>query len=172
MLKEKITCSLEDAFSQYGFAESSVAQLKEACNVSLRTLYKYYPSKEMMIVGALTYRHQRYISFLQHESTSTRLDYILHLFERLELWMEEYAPHGCFSTNAIAAFPDNLEITKAVKKHKEEVHKFIGQKCQRDDLTTIIFLLHEGVSNTWPVMGKASITAAQKAILKLMENDK
>ena len=64
MLKEEIAASLELAFSHYGFAEPSVAKLKTACNVSLRTLYKHYPSKEAMIVAALQHRHQRYLTFL------------------------------------------------------------------------------------------------------------
>ena len=64
MLREQIAASLEVAFSQQGFAEPSVAQLKTACGVSLRTLYKHFPSKEAMIVGALEYRHQRYLDFL------------------------------------------------------------------------------------------------------------
>ena len=68
IVKEKIAASLEKAFSQYGFAEPSVPQLKNACEVSLRTLYKYYPSKEAMIVAALEHRHQRYLSFLLEES--------------------------------------------------------------------------------------------------------
>ncbi|MEF1262780.1 TetR/AcrR family transcriptional regulator, partial [Vibrio harveyi] len=40
MLKEQIAANLEQAFSELGFAEPSVAQLKAACGVSLRTLYK------------------------------------------------------------------------------------------------------------------------------------
>lgn len=172
MLKEKITAALEKTFSQYGFAEPSVAQLKTACDVSLRTLYKYYPSKEMMIVAALNYRHQRYISFLQCESTATGVDAVLHIFKQLEQWMQEYAPHGCLSINAIAAFPDNPEIAQAVKTHKEEVRIFIGQQSHREDLATALFLLHEGVSNAWPVLGKEAITSAQHTILQLMGTNK
>lgn len=172
MLKEKITASLEKEFSQYGFAEPSVAQLKTACNVSLRTLYKYYPSKEMMIVAALNYRHQRYIAFLQGELTSPGVEAILHIFNKLEQWMEEFAPHGCLSINAIAAFPDNADIASAVKSHKQEVRIFIGQQSQREDLATQLFLLHEGVSNAWPILGKEAITSARKAILQLMKADK
>jgi AcrR family transcriptional regulator len=172
MLKDKITASLEKEFSQYGFAEPSVAQLKAACNVSLRTLYKYYPSKEMMIVAALNYRHQRYIAFLQNESPISGIDATLHIFNKLEQWMTEFAPHGCLSINAISAFPDNADITSAVKAHKRDVRIFIGQQSQREDLATQLFLLHEGVSNAWPVLGKEAITSAKKAISQLMETNK
>ncbi|RTR39693.1 TetR/AcrR family transcriptional regulator [Shewanella canadensis] len=171
MLREQIAASLEEAFSKYGFAEPSVAQLKTACNVSLRTLYKYYPSKEAMIVGALEYRHQRYLTFLLNESPSNGVESVLHIFNKLEQWMKEYAPHGCLSMNAIAAFPDNPLISKAVKEHKEQVRQFLGLQSQREDLSTALFLLHEGVSSAWPLLGKEAVTSAQKAILQLLEED-
>lgn len=172
MLREQITVNLEDTFSQYGFAEPSVAQLKTACKVSLRTLYKHYPSKEAMIVGALEYRHQRYLAFLLNDSPARGVESVLHIFDKLEQWMAEFAPHGCLSMNAIAAFPDNALISKAVKEHKEDVHQFLGQQSQRDDLATIIFLLHEGVSSAWPVLGRKAVTTAQKTLLQLLKENK
>lgn len=172
MLREQITVNLEDTFSQYGFAEPSVAQLKTACKVSLRTLYKHYPSKEAMIVGALEYRHQRYLAFLLNDSPASGVESVIHIFNKLELWMDEFAPHGCLSMNAIAAFPDNALISKAVKEHKEDVLQFLSQQSQRDDLASIIFLLHEGVSSAWPVLGREAVTSAQKTILQLLKEDK
>lgn len=58
MSQQQIAENLERAFSQKGFAEPSVAELKALSGVSMRTLYKYFPSKESMVVGALDYRHQ------------------------------------------------------------------------------------------------------------------
>ncbi|CAM2785940.1 TetR/AcrR family transcriptional regulator [Vibrio rarus] len=171
MLREQIAASLEEAFSKYGFAEPSVAQLKTACNVSLRTLYKHYPSKEAMIVGALEYRHQRYLTFLLNESPSRGVESVLHIFNKLEQWMKEYAPHGCLSMNAMSAFPENPLISKAVKEHKEEVRQFLGQQSQREELSTALFLLHEGVSSAWPVLGRNAVTSAQKALLQLLKED-
>lgn len=168
MLREKIAAGLNQAFSQYGFAEPSVAQLKTACNVSLRTLYKYYPSKEAMIVGALEYRHQRYISFLLSESSSSGVESVLHIFKKLGQWMNECSPQGCLSLNAIAAFPGNLIINQVVKEFKQEVRVIIGRKSQREDLSTALFLLHEGVASAWPVLAEEAVTSAQKVVLQLM----
>lgn len=83
MLRERIAADLEDAFSKFGFAQASVAQLKSACNVSLRTLYKHFPSKEAMIIAALEYRHKRYIAFLLNESHSTGIESVLHILINL-----------------------------------------------------------------------------------------
>ena len=110
MLKEQIAASLEIAFSQHGFAEQSVAQLKTACNVSLRTLYKHYTSKEMMIVAALEHCHQRYLQFLASGHATSGEQRILDIFDKLNDWMKTFAPNGCMSMNALAAFPENVEI--------------------------------------------------------------
>ncbi|MFT7053938.1 MAG: hypothetical protein ACJAU1_001496 [Psychromonas sp.] len=64
------------------------------------------------------------------------------------------------------------ETSKSVREHKEKVRHFLGQQSQREDLATAIFLLHEGVSSAWPVLGKNAITSAQKALLILLKEDK
>ena len=169
MLKQQIAARLEQAFSQYGFTESSVAQLKIASQVSLRTLYKHYPSKEEMTIAALTYRHQRYLNFLQDSSPVTGIESVIHIFKQLDQWMREYAPHGCMSINAIAAFPDNDLIQAAVKQHKEDVRQFLGQQSQREDLSTQLFILHEGISSSWPLLGAEAITSSLQIVKQLME---
>lgn len=167
MLKEKIAADLESAFSTLGFAQPSVAQLKTACNVSLRTLYKHYPSKEAMIVAALEYRHKRYMAFLLSASHSTGLESVLHIFDKLAQWMVEFAPNGCLSLNAIAAFPQDMAMKQAVQRHKGEVQELLVQLSQRSELSTELFLLHESVSSVWPTMGNTAVISAQKIIKKL-----
>ncbi|MGV2987657.1 TetR/AcrR family transcriptional regulator [Vibrio sp. E150_011] len=170
MLKEQIAASLEMAFSQHGFAEPSVAQLKVACNVSLRTLYKHYPSKEAMIVGALEYRHQRYLSFLLEDAPfSSNVEATVHVFTKLEQWMQAYAQHGCLSMNAIAAFPDNALIAGAVMNHKKAVRHFLGQQSKHTELSTVLFLLHEGVSSAWPVLGAEAVVSAKTTVIQILE---
>ncbi|MEZ8509205.1 TetR/AcrR family transcriptional regulator [Vibrio splendidus] len=169
MLRDQIAASLEVAFSQQGFAEPSVAQLKTACNVSLRTLYKHFPSKEAMIVGALEHRHQRYLSLLLEDSPRSGYQAITHIFNKLQQWMEEYAPHGCLSMNALAAFPDNELINQAVIEHKKEVQALMAKQSQREDLASELFLLHEGVSSAWPVLGEEAVASAQNMVTKLLK---
>ncbi|MEH6445194.1 MAG: TetR/AcrR family transcriptional regulator [Oceanospirillaceae bacterium] len=168
MLKEQIAASLEQKFSISGFAEPSVAQLKAACNVSLRTLYKHYPSKEDMIVGALQYRHQRYLTFLLANSPEAGLSSVQHIFNMLGKWMTEYAPTGCMSMNALAAFPENDVIYQTIQAHKKDVRYFLGKQSLRTDLATQLFLLHEGVSSAWPVLQAEALHCAQLTILQLL----
>jgi hypothetical protein len=94
---------------------------------------------------------------------------MLDIFDKLQQWMEEYAPHGCMSMNAMAAFPDNEIINQAVTEHKREVKALLGKQSQRDDLASELFLLHEGVSSAWPVLGEEAVTSAQNMVTKLLK---
>lgn len=100
-------------------------------------------SKEAMNVGALKYHH-RYLSFLLHESPSVGVESVLYIFDRLEQWMKEYAPYGCLSMNAMAAFPDNSLIGKAVKQHKKEVQQFLGLQSQKMTFQRYFFYSTKG----------------------------
>ncbi|WP_087016396.1 TetR/AcrR family transcriptional regulator [Thaumasiovibrio subtropicus] len=172
MLKEQIAADLEVAFAQYGFAEPSVSQLKTACKVSLRTLYKHYPSKEEMIVGALNHRHQRYLAFLAHQCPQDGLEAILHIFDQLAVWMAEAAPNGCMSMNALAAFPDNPLVREAVASHKLAVRDFLAQRYPHRDDENTLFVLHEGISNSWPIIGQAAVDAAKNTLIRLQEENR
>ena len=170
MLDKDIAAKLEMAFSQYGFVQPSVAQLKTACQVSLRTLYKYYPSKDEMIVAALTFRHQRYLDFLSAQVSSSGAAAIAQVFDSLEVWLRDFAPYGCLSMNALAAYPNNPMIQAAVKQHKAEVRDFLGKLANREDLASPLFLLHEGVSSAWPVLGNEALFSAKQTMTSLFKD--
>lgn len=168
MLKQDIAAALEVAFSQHGFAEPSVAKLQKLSGVSLRTLYKYYPSKQAMIIAALEYRHTRYLHFLLENSPKPGVDTVLHMFDQLKLWMQEFAPNGCLSINALSAFPEDEAISNAVQNHKNEVRQLLGKQSLNTTMASALFLLHEGVSSAWPVIGDEAVIAAKQSILQLI----
>ncbi|NLS14575.1 TetR/AcrR family transcriptional regulator [Vibrio sp. SM6] len=170
-MKNVIASRLEMAFSQYGFAEPSVNQLKDACEVSLRTLYKYYPSKEAMIVAALEYRHQRYVNLLLQDAPLPGYPAIIDIITKLAWWMEEFAPHGCLYSNALAAFPSDKTISERVEQHKWQVKRFVISQSGNPMLGDAIFLVLEGMSSTWPIYGSAAVESAKQAIALLYRNN-
>lgn len=170
-LKKQIAQSLESAFSRLGFAEPSVAQLKGECGVSLRTLYKHYPSKEEMIVAALEHRHRSYLEFLKSDAPNKGKSAIQHIFQKLEVWMEGRAPNGCMSMNALAAFPENIAVIEAVKKHKQEVREWLSLQSGQPGLATDLFVLHEGVSGAWAILGKEAVKSALQQSNYLFERN-
>jgi len=170
-MRAQIAARLEKVFSEQGFAEPSVEQIKNACEVSLRTLYKYYPSKQEMIAAALVHRHQRYFNYLLDGAPEAGSDAIMHIFDRLAQWMNDYAANGCMSLNALAAFPEQTVIITVVKEYKLQVREFLSKQSLREDLANELFLLHEGVASAWPVLGDDAVNAAQRTLLILLQEN-
>ncbi|BCO19391.1 hypothetical protein KUC3_22480 [Alteromonas sp. KC3] len=183
---DAIAQKLEQAFAIYGFATPNVATLKEHSGTTLKTLYKYFPSKEAMVIGALHYRHKRYIAFLEqdspinHKITSVHdaNTLLLHIFTRLALWLETYAPRGCMSLQALACYPNNEKIQNAVQSHKLEVKQWLTENfndltiataASKKDFVETIFILHEGMASAWPSSQHAALKAAHQAISILVE---
>jgi AcrR family transcriptional regulator len=170
--REQIAARLEQVFNMRGFAEPSVAELKTAAGVSLRTLYRHFPSKDDMVIGALDHRHTRYLTFLAEDEPAPGRDSIKHLFRRLGDWMATFSPNGCLSLNALAAHPGNIEVRDTTTRHKHELIRMMARRCGQPTLSKELFLLHEGASAAWPVVGIQAIQAAEAASLKLLNGDR
>lgn len=167
--KEQIASRLEQVFNMRGFAEPSVAELQKAAGVSLRTLYRHFPSKEAMVIGALNRRHDRYVAFLAENEPLPGKDSIIHLFRRLADWMTTYAPNGCLSLNALASHPGNEHVKNSTLRHKKELIKMMTRRSGQPTFSNELFLLHEGASAAWPVVGVQAIQTAEAAALKLFD---
>lgn len=165
--EETIKGRLEKAFSQKGFARPGVAELKRDAGVSLRTLYRYFPSKLDMVVGVLDFRHERYMRFLEQDLPEPGHAAVLHILLRLDDWMRRFAPNGCLSVNALAAYPDDRTVRSSVARHKQETIALMERCGGIPEIAVELFLVHEGVSAAWPVVGSRAVDAAKITITKL-----
>ena len=166
--KSKIASGLETCFRARGFAEPGVDTLREAADVSLRTLYKYFPSRDDMVAGALDYRHDRYLAFISEGVPGSGADAIDHVFLRVETWMRSEDGVGCLFMNALAAHPANLKIRTAVERQKSETRQLMAQYSGRHDLADPLFLLHEGATAAWPLLGPTAIRTARTSAISLL----
>lgn len=168
--KEKIAAGLEQVFAESGFAEIGVDDLRDAAQVSLRTLYKYCPSRESMVLTALERRHTRYVVHLLSDLPSSSDEALGEIFERVGRWMSENAPQGCLFHSAVAAHPENVAVRAMLERHKAEVADTLvevtGLTGARDELT----LLHEGITQCWPLMGERAVTCAKKLAQSLCDS--
>lgn len=175
---DKIAEGLEAAFAAEGFAAPGVDALRDAAGVSLRTLYRHYPSREAMVVGALDHRHRSYLAWLQRGMPEgPGAGPVLHVFRRLRPWMAERAPNGCLFVNALAEHPDSDAIREAVKRQKAETRALFAdclrrawpdigdEDCRR--LGGALFVVHEGQTAATVTCGCAE---AGEAALTLAES--
>jgi AcrR family transcriptional regulator len=159
-MMQKISAGLERSFAARGFAEPSVVALRDAAGVSLRTLYKYTPSRGDMVLAALEYRHQRYLTHV-FDDLPTPPDHALDaILSRLEDWMNTEATHGCLFHAAVAADPGNSELRALLTRHKTEVAQRASAACKLPE--PVLFVLIEGLIQAWPLQKDLAVDAARR----------
>ncbi|WP_417414813.1 TetR/AcrR family transcriptional regulator [Hoeflea sp.] len=166
-IETRIAAGLERAFAEKGFAEPNVEALRDAAGVSLRTLYKYAPSRDAMIRTALEHRHRRYIAHMFDdlpEATDLALSAIV---ERIADWMKQEAAHGCLFHAAVAAAPYDRDLRALLQRHKSEVARRAAEATGLAERETDLMLIIEGLTQSWPLLGDAAVESARRLGLGL-----
>ncbi|TYC60608.1 TetR/AcrR family transcriptional regulator [Rhodobacterales bacterium] len=168
--QRQIAAGLEQVFWSRGFAEPSVPELRAGVGVSMRTLYRYFPSREAMVLGALEHRHLRYIDYVHEGVREPGLAAAEQLFDKLGGWMQMTEGRACFFKQALSANPDSVQIKATVKRHKAELLEFFGELSGRESYATTIYLLHEGVMAGYAELGETIVEDAKRMVRDMFKN--
>lgn len=163
-IQKRIAESLDRQFAEMGFATQGVEALRAGADVSLRTLYKYFPSREAMVVGALEYRDQTYSEWIEG-GPDQGADHVLYPLSRLGDWLDRVANTGCLFMNALSAYPESSAIKDAVLRHKLNLRnqfearlRHVAPDCDAAALAEAMMLLHEGLTETARLFGQKTAT--------------
>jgi len=156
-IKQKISQGLEQAFAENGFAEPSVADLRDAAGVSLRTLYRHFPSRDAMVVGALEFRHQRYLAAIFEDLPAEQNQQLDAVFDRICHWMTTNAPEGCIFQNALAAHPHSPELGDLLLAHKRDIGLRLAETIGQPNQAATMRQIHEGAIQSWVFQGEEAI---------------
>lgn len=160
---DAIAAGLERAFAERGFAEPSVNDLRDAAGVSLRTLYKYAPSRERMVRMALEHRQQRYLEHVFADSPPCPGPAALDaLIDRVVDWMKRESSHGCLFHAAVAAAPSEEPLRELLASHKNEVARRAARATGLVGRETELGLLIEGLTQAWSLQGEDAVHAARR----------
>jgi AcrR family transcriptional regulator len=160
--QEKIAAGLERAFARHGFAEPNIETLRDAAGVSLRTLYKYAPSRDEMVRSALEHRHRRYMDRVFADLPADPGPALATLVERVADWMAGEAAHGCLFHGAVAAAPDDPRLRELLGRHKSEVARRAATAAGIPEREADLLLILEGLTQTWPLLGDAAVASAKR----------
>lgn len=167
-METKIAGGLERAFARQGFAAPSVEDLRDAAGVSLRTLYKYAPSRDAMIRLALEHRHRRYLVHVFGGACGSSAQDLDETFDRVASWMRTEASHGCLFHAAVASAPGDHELRRLLETHKAEVAQLAVAKAGTDMNPSDFMVVIEGLTQAWPLSQDAALASA-KRLAKLAE---
>ena len=94
-------------FTENGFYATGVDLIMRQANVSKRTMYIYFPTKNDLIVAVLEFYRANYeqglTDLLARNDLSNR-EKIITIFEDAGNWFENRQFHGCLAVNAMGEF--------------------------------------------------------------------
>ncbi|MBO0345127.1 TetR/AcrR family transcriptional regulator [Roseibium sp. CAU 1637] len=128
----------------------------------MRTLYKYTPSRDEMVLAALEHRHGRYLSLLFHglpEEGGIALDTLL---DRVSNWMKTEATHGCLFHSAVAAAPNNAKLRHLLERHKADVGQRAAEAVGLPACVVEITVIMEGLTQSWALLGEQALVSAKR----------
>lgn len=155
--KRQIVKAAFKLFKTRGFYATGVDLIMQTANVSKRTLYKYFPTKNDLIVAVLDYYRTTYADYLDqilNQKDKTSREKILAIFEDAKQWFEDINFHGCLAVNAMGEFSgkDKAIENSCIRFKRWEIEvlqalsKDIDSK-QPDELAYKLFVLLEGMSS-------------------------
>ena len=165
----KIAAGLERCFAVHGFADPSVEDLRDAAGVSLRTLYKYVPSRDHMVRAALEHRHRRYLDWVFTDLPEDGAPAVSAMIDRIAAWMANEASHGCLFHAAVAAAPHDDQLRSLLERHKADVADRAVQACGQPDRAVDLTLIIEGLTQAWPLLGEAAVASAKRLSATLQD---
>jgi len=108
-------------FSINGYHGVGVDRIKEGANVSKMTMYKYFPTKEILIENVLLKRDQIFRKGMTDAIKKADSPYrkVKSVFDWHQQWFAREEFYGCMFIKASEEFPDETsEIRKIAKEHK------------------------------------------------------
>src|ERR1700760_3171824 len=96
-MQDKILAAADALFNGQGIRAVGVDAIAAQAGISKRTLYNYYPSKDVLVMAYLSRRY-----YPVKPSERPPLEQILHTFDWLERWFASNDFRGCPFVNAVA----------------------------------------------------------------------
>ena len=182
--RSAILVAAADQFRVHGYETASMDAIAALAQVSKRTVYNHFSSKEDLIAATVEYCDQQYFSWLDlrlHEATPGRdaLYAMLDAFDDLFQGLDQSKPLflGCYFINVSAEFsnPDH-DIHKLCARNKEAMLRWITHHTSlaitsRESIVQIsetIAMLLEGAIIQAHVLGDLHAARKAKAVVKLL----
>lgn len=170
-------------FNRYGFHQAGIDMIMRESGVSKTTLYKYFPSKEDLVLEVLKLRsarimggmEQRLNSLLAAKPDATVKARIGAILDVIEEWIDGSAFFGCNFVRAAAEYAEaDHPISGQAKEHKLALQTLIADQLgdasteTRDRLASEILLIVEGAIAVAQVGYSAAPVMVARRLIELV----
>ncbi len=165
-------------FNRHGFHATGVDRIVAVAKVAKKTLYAHFPSKEDLILAALSRKRaafaDRFLPAVLASSGQPR-DRLLSLFELAKSWFSDPDFYGCLFINAAVEYSEpGHPINACAREFKTLLRGFAreqavaGGAADPAALADQIALLFEGATTVAQVQGRPDAATTAKTIAALL----
>lgn len=177
---EKILNTAEDLFYQEGIQSVGIDKIIKEAGVAMNTLYKYFPSKDILIEQYLKNRDIKWRAWFNSyiKDNISLKENILSLFDALDTWFNQSSFRGCAFINGSGELGETKPYIYEISKfHKESIYNDIYKLFKKsniqnaDKLSKQILILIEGAIVTAYINNdKKSAVYAKDTARLILEN--
>ena len=165
-------------FNRHGFHATGVDRIVAVAKVAKKTLYAHFPSKEDLILAALSRKRtafaDRFLPAVLATSEQPR-DRLLGLFELAKSWFADPDFYGCLFVNAAVEYSEaSHPINACAREFKTLLRGFAreqavaGGAADPETLADQIALLFEGATTVAQVSARPDAATTAKGIAALL----
>ena len=138
-------------FNEHGYHATGIDRILAESGVSKATLYKYFRSKEALILAVLQQRHREVIDLIRrfvNDAQDNNTNPTLAIFDALDTWFKSDGFFGCNFINASAEYAQcDDPIHQFAADHKAAIRQLVSESLitkHRQQLTLEIAILIDG----------------------------
>ena len=158
--RERILETAYELFSHRGIHDVGIDELVESAGVAKATLYKYFPSKNELVLAFLEQRQQIWTyGWVEREARrrgATPEEQLLAIFDLFDEWFHGDDFEGCSFINALLEFGDlDHPVGRASADYLENIRSVIRSLALAAGLRDA-----DGFALSWHILMKGSIVQA------------
>jgi AcrR family transcriptional regulator len=172
----RIIDSAAKLFYDHGIGPVGVTQICETANVSKRTLYKHFETKDSLASAAMESLGKSWFDACTSSTANTPEARITHVFTMIEEVADKPDFYGCiFMNTSIELRGTNVPAASTVKEFKAKLYTYFEQQATAmnhsdpRELAEQLILLHDGAC-AWIVMRRSFPASVFKTLALLLQN--
>ena len=133
--KEKVLAAAYNLFSRHGIRAVGVSAIIAEADVAKMTFYRYFPSKQHLVLEFLQKREQLWtVEWLEAEvqrRAATPAQRLLAIFEVFDDWFRRKDFEGCFFITVLLETTEPGTVRRATALHLAHIRQFV-QRLAKD----------------------------------------
>ena len=175
--RDLVIATADRLYNLRGIQSVGMDALRDESGVSLKRLYKLFPSKEIIVEEVLRSRHERWMSSVSDAvaDASGPRQQLLAIFDYLGAWFGENDFRGCGFINSFGELGGTVEsLAGIVRDHKADFQAYVSRLVEEAGgpawLGPQLAILAEGAQTTAAIAGTSQAASdARRAAEILMD---